>query len=139
VNIRSPQIMAAMNLATKTAIDSLLLEIRNDVQLILRQKENEGPPYLNPSRPGEPPAARNLAAGLNASAAVKKADIKDDRIVGRVGVNKEYAAPLEFGAPANGLEPRPFLRPTITSPANYKRYAKNAAADFADALRRVFA
>ena len=136
MNLQDPQVAQAVKGAIKAAIDSLMLESRNDVTLTLRRKENPGPPFLNTSKPGEPPATRNFTSGLAGSATVNLATIKGNRISGRVGVNKEYAAPLEFGAPANGLEPRPFLRPTIED--NRERYTTIAAEDVARGLRKVF-
>ena len=136
MNLQDPQVAQAVKGAIKAAIDSLMSEIRNDVTLTLSRKENPGPPFLNTSKPDEPPATRNFTSGLAGSATVNLATIKGNRISGRVGVNKEYAAPLEFGAPANGLEPRPFLRPTIED--NRERYTTIAAEDVARGLRKVF-
>ena len=136
MNLQDPQVVQAVKGAIKAAIDSLMLEIRNDVTLTLRRKENPGPPFLNTSKPNEPPATRNFSSGLAGSVAANLATIKGNRISGRVGVNKEYGAPLEFGAPANGLEPRPFMRPTIED--NRERYTTIAAEDVARGLRKVF-
>jgi hypothetical protein len=53
------------------------------------------------SAPGDPPAVDD--GGLRSSVAYER-DTK------RVGVNKDYAAPLEFGT--GTIEPRPFMEPT---------------------------
>lgn len=108
--------------AVKRALDSTSAEIAGDVEEnALRKKTNPGPRYLNPSKPGNPPAVRtgNLARNMGHSG-VAEIKVVGSRVTGGVFNSAPYAALLEFGT--RKMAPRPFMLPTISHNADrYKQ------------------
>lgn len=62
----------------------------------------------SPSAPGEPPG---VVTGELRRSMAHEVEKTPQGVTGRVGTNKEYAVPLEFGT--SNMAARPFLRPGL--------------------------
>ena len=78
------------------------------------KKDISGP---SPSAPGEPPG---VVSGELRRSMTHEVEKTPQGVTGRVGTNKEYAIPLEFGT--STMAARPFLRPGLEK--NKKPIAK---------------
>lgn len=142
MSIDDKKLAALVKKGVMDGVTAALLEARGDITEVLYRKANppvykkgnKRPSFPKPSKPGRPPATRYGAAGLAGSIVAEKARQQGQRIFGRIGTNREYAAPLEFGSPVNGLAPRPFMRPTLTKKA--KKYGRIISSEMLAYVKR---
>ncbi len=100
---RFPEIARRLPLATRRVVSETLYEIQGNARTDMAQSKS-GRMYGDhqASAPGESPAIDT--SNLVNSILVDEGD-------GIVYTNAEYAEALEYGAPMNNLEPRPFMTP----------------------------
>ena len=118
---RGPEAVRLIDLSAGQRVDAALRFIRDKAKIkvsrsqptiIYGKSEGRSRKGLDPSKPGEPP--KKVTAFLRMG--IRK-EFDKDLIEGRVGVDKTlpYGKHLELGT--RNMEPRPWLRPTLTENA----------------------
>lgn len=83
--------------------------VLNGCMIVEREaKQSIVGPSTEVSEPGEPP---KIKTGRLRASITHRMGYEDDQVVGEVGTNVEYAAPLEYGT--SRMAARPFLGPAL--------------------------
>lgn len=115
---RFPELARRLPQATRRIVHETVFEIEANIKVDMAQSKS-GRMYGDhqASAPGESPAV-DISNLINS--------IQTDADEGIVYTNAEYAPPLEYGAPMNNLEPRPFMTPAAEAARpNFMRKMSN--------------
>lgn len=129
-DLSSPGARAAVYRGVYAAADM----IRTDAALSIskgapKTVDAEGKKQHTPSKPGDPP--NRDTAQLDTSIVTAG---NPERLSAEASANTPYAAALEFGAPENNLEPRPYMRPAAIK--NAENASKLVAASLAQHTKK---
>jgi phage gpG-like protein len=102
---RLPEIIRKLPVETRQIVQETVFDIEGRIKIDMASAKS-GQMYGDhqASAPGEAPA-------VDTSALINSIQTEVNGSEGEVYTNAEYAVHLEYGAPMNNLEPRPFMTP----------------------------